>query len=414
MRTLSKLLLGAVLALLLTVLLALALALEGAPRVAPRADVSPADVDRAVSLARLHDPRRTPPGQLRRVPLRERDIDLLAHHAARRWLGADTSVQLEPGLLILKASVAAPRGYWLNVELGLRQTTALPEVARLRVGRLPLPAALAMPMLRAVAARHGVQADALLAIDSIERVTITRDRLMVSYRIGRDTASRLRAALVAPADQQRLLAYAERLTLLTKGIAGGEASLARLLPPLFALAAERSAAGGDAVEENRAALLTLTFFANHRPLGLVVPEARTWPQARPLSVTLRQRQDLPLHFLVSAVIAAEAGTPLADAVGLWKELADARHGGSGFSFSDLAADRAGTRLGELAVHDPARLQARLAAGATEADFMPEVGDLPEFLPEAEFAARYGGVGGAAYRRVLDDIEARVDALAVFR
>lgn len=402
------------LALPLTVLLALALALEGAPRVAPREDVSLADVDRAVSLARLHDPRRTPPGQLRRVPLRERDIDLLVHHAARRWLGANTSVQLEPGLLILKASVAAPLGYWLNVELALRQTTALPEVDRLRAGRLPLPTALAMPLLRAVAARHGVQADALLAVDSIERVTIGRDRLMVSYRIGRDTASRLRAALVAPADQQRLLAYAERLAVLSQGIAGDEASLAQLMPPLFALAAERSAAGGNAVEENRAALLTLAFFANQRPLGLMVAAAGSWPQPRPLSVTLKQRQDLLLHFLVSAVIAAEAGTPLADAVGLWKELADARHGGSGFSFNDLAADRAGTRLGELAVRDPARLQARLAAGVTEDDFMPEVADLPEFLPEAEFARRYGGVGGIAYKRMLDDIEARVDALTVFR
>jgi hypothetical protein len=146
----------------------------------------------------------------------------------------------------------------------------------------------------------------------------------------------------------------------------------------------------------------------------MVPAASTWPKPRPLSVTLQQRQDFPLHFLISAVIAAEAGTPLADAVGLWKELADARHGGSGFSFNDLAVDRAGTRFGERAVREPARLQARIAAGATEADFMPEVSDLPEFLPEAEFVSRYGGVGGAAYKRMVADIEARVDLLPVWK
>ena len=414
MRTLSKRLLGAVLVLLLAVLLALALAVERTPRVALRDDVSPADVDRAVSMARLHDPRGVPTGQLRWVRLRERDIDLLAYQAARRWLAANTRVRLEPGRLLVQASFAAPLGYWLNIELGLRQTAARPEVDRLRVGRLPLPAAVAMPWLRAVAARHGVQADALLAVDWIERVTIDRGQVMVSYRIGPDTANRLRAALVAPADQQRLRAYTERLAVLTQGIEGDEVSLAQLLPPLFALAAERSAAGGDAVAENRAALLTLTFFANQRPLGLMVPAAVSWPKPRPLSVTLRQRHDFPLHFLISAVIAAEAGTPLADAVGLWKELADARHGGSGFSFNDLAVDRAGTRFGERAVRDAARLQARIAAGATEADFMPEVSDLPEFLPEAEFASRYGGVGGAAYRRMLADIEARVDLLPLWK
>jgi len=88
MRTLSKRLLGAVLALLLAALLALALAVERTPRVAPRDDVSPADVDRAVSMARLHDPRGVPTGQLRWVRLRERDIDLLAYQAARRWLAS--------------------------------------------------------------------------------------------------------------------------------------------------------------------------------------------------------------------------------------------------------------------------------------------------------------------------------------
>jgi hypothetical protein len=414
MRTLSKWLLGAMLALLLAALLALALAVEGTPRVALRDDVSPADVDRAVAMVRLHDPRQAPPGQLRWAQLSERDVDLLVDHAARRWLAANTRVRLQPGLLLVQASFAAPLGRWLNIELGLRQTTALPEVDRLRIGRLPLPAALAMPLLRAFAARHGVRADALLAVDWIERVTIARGQVMVSYRVGPDTANRLRAALVAPADEQRLRAYTERLAALTQGVQGVEVSVALMLSPLLALAAERSAAGGDAVEENRAALMTLTFFANHRPLGLMVPAAYTWPRPRPLYVTLQRRYDFPLHFLISAIIAAEAGTPLADAVGLWKELADARRGGSGFSFNDLAADRAGTRFGELAVRDPARLQARIAAGATEADFMPEVSDLPESLPEAEFVARYGGVGAAAYNRVLADIEARGAARPVFQ
>jgi hypothetical protein len=406
--------LGVALALLVAALLALALAVEGAPRVPPRDDVSPADVDRAVALARLHDPRGAPPGQLRSVPLGERDIDLLVYQAAHRWLAANTRVRLESGLLLLQASFAAPLGRWLNVELALRQTAALPAIERLRVGRLPLPPALAMPLLRSLAALHDAPADALLAVDWVERVSMARGRMIVSYRIGPDTANRLRAALVAPAGQQRLRAYNERLAAVTPEVEGDEVSLASLLSPLFALAAERSAAGGDAVAENRAALLTLTFFANHRPLGLMVPVAYTWPQPRPLSVTLQRRQDFPLHFLISAVIAAETGTPLADAVGLWKELDDARRGGSGFSFNDLAADRAGTRFGELAVRDPARLQARIAAGAIEADFMPDTRDLPEFLPEAEFVARYGGVGGAAYKRVLADIEARLDALPVFQ
>ncbi len=269
-------------------------------------------------------------------------------------------------------------------------------------------------MLLAAAARYVEQADALLAVDWIERVSLDAGQLSVTYRIGPDTVTRLRAALVAPLDQERLRVYTERLAALAQRVEGYEVSVATLLQPLFALAAERSAAGGDAVAENRAALLTLTFFANHRSLGLMLPAAYTWPQPRPLHLTLQRRYDFPLHFLISAVIAAESDTPLADAVGVWKELADARRGGSGFSFNDLAADRAGARFGELAVRDPLLLQTRLAAGASEADFMPDARDLPEFLPEAEFIARYGGVGGAAYQRLRADIEARVDALPLLR
>jgi hypothetical protein len=410
----SKWLWRGALALALGAVLLLLLAVQGTPQVPPRADVTPADVDRAMNMLRAYDPRRAPPGRLHRLPLRERDVDLLVDHAARRWLDANTRVQLLPGLLLLQASFAAPLGRWLNVDVVLRQTAALPEIDRLRIGRLPLPPVLALPLLRVLAARHGLQTDALLDADWIERVTLHRGQMSLSYRLRPDTAQRLRSAFVAPAEQRRLRAYAERLAGVARRVEGDTAALHQLLTPLLALAAERTAAGGDAVEENRAALLTLSFFATHRPLGLLVPTAYDWPRARPLLLTLQQREDFALHFLLSAVIAAQAGTPLADAVGLWKEIADARSGGSGFSFNDLAADRAGTRFGELAVREPARLQSRIAAAADERELMPDASDLPEFLSQADFTARYGGVGGAGYNRLVAEIEARVAALPMYR
>jgi hypothetical protein len=400
--------------LVLVAALALTLAVEREPRVPRRDQVSPADVDRAVAVLRQSDPRRSPPGQLRVLSLSERDLDLLVQHGARHLLGVDARVQLQPGRLRAQASIAAPWGLWLNVELVLRQSTAAPEVERLRVGRLPLPAALALPVVRSIAAWRGLQPDAMLAMKWIESVAIGSDAVAVIYRIDPDTLSRLRAALVAPQDQQRLRAYQERLAELTRDGAGQTHSVAALLSPLFALAAERTAQGGDAAAENRAALLTLTFYANHRPLGMWVPAAYQWARPMPAFVQLQQRQDFAQHFLISAVIAAEAGTPLADAVGLWKELADARSGGSGFSFNDLAADRAGTRFGDLAVGDAARLQQRIAAGLSDADLLPQVSDLPEHLSEAVFVARFGGVGGAGYQRLLATIESRIDALPVFQ
>ncbi|MCW5623993.1 MAG: hypothetical protein KIT73_04650 [Burkholderiales bacterium] len=92
-------------------------------------------------------------------------------------------------------------------------------------------------------------------------------------------------------------------------------------------------------------------------------------------------------------------------------------GGSGFSFNDLAADRAGTRLGERASIDTAsarKLQQTLTAGLLETDIMPATADLPEFMQAAEFKRRYGGVGAPEYERMRADIERRIAALPLYR
>lgn len=415
MRTWIHALAGTLLALLLAAALAWGLAVDDEPTVDARDDVTAADVDRAVALARRHDPRRALPGQLRRVLLGERDVDLLVAQAAQRALGARTRVRLHAGRLELHASLALPAGRWLNADVALRQGDGLPQVERLRIGRLPLPPALALPLLRWAATQRGVPADALQLVEWIDQVTLAPGHVAVAYRIDRDSVRRLRAALVAPADRERLQAHHAHLAARVRDLPGRTLSLSTLMRAQFALAAVRSRAGGDddAAAENRAALLALALYANHRSPALLVPEASAWPAARPLAVTLRERHDLALHFIVSAVIAAEAGTPLADAVGLWKELDDTRRGGSGFSFADLAADRAGTRLGEAAVRDARRLQLALAE-AVEGDFMPDVAALPEFLSAREFAARFGGVGAAAYERQAAEIESRIDALPVWR
>lgn len=417
MRFLRRLLIGLFALLVLGSVVAVFLALDGAPRLPARTDVTPADIERAVTLARHHDPRRGPPGRTRWLMLTERDLDLLLRQALQRGLAGEPArsrVRLQPGLMSLEASLPAPAGLWLNLTLGLEQTATVPAVAQLRLGQLPLPPQLAMPLLRAAAARRGVQADALLALVDLERVVLLQGRVMASYKASPQALQQLRAAVMPAEAQQRLQAHAARLAELTRGWHGEVASIAELLQPLLQLAAQRSADGGDAAAEHRAALLAMALYA----LGPAVadwapPQIRT-PAARTLGVNLQMRPDLALHFIVSAVIAAESGTPLADAVGTWKELADARRGGSGFSFADLLADRAGTRFGAMAVRAPAQLQARTAAGLADGQLLPGIDGLPEQLPEDAYNARYGGPLGAGHQRLLAEIEARLDALPLYR
>jgi len=416
MRIWRKVLVGLLALLVLGSGVAVWLAVDTAPRVAARDDVTPADIDRAMVLARHHDPRKGRPGRTRWLMLTERDLDLLLQQAARRGLlaQAQARVQLQPGLLTLQASLPAPRALWLNIELVLQQTATVPEVAGLRLGRLPLPPGLALPLLRRAAASRGLEADALLALVDLERVVMLKGRVMASYKAGPQALQQLRAMVLPADDQQRLLAHRTRLAAFSHTWQLETASLADLLPPLLALARERAAGAGDAAAEYRAALLALTLHALGTQAADWAPAATRGPPARPLPVHLQGRNDLALHFLVSALIAAEAGTPLADAVGAWKEMADARRGGSGFSYADLLADRAGARFGDLAVRVPARLQARAPAGLTDDQLMPPVDGLPEQLPEDAHLARYGGLQGEGHQRLLADIEARLDTLPLYR
>lgn len=217
-----------------------------------------------------------------------------------------------------------------------------------------------------------------------------------------------------PAEVERLRVYHDGIVDAVAGIPA-RASLAELVRPLMALAAARSAERGP-VDEGRAAVVALAFYVNGKPLSALAPEARDWPRAEPRRLMLHGRRDLAQHFTISAALAATAGAPVADLIGLYKEIDDARRG-SGFSFVDLAADRAGAAFGRAATLDDAsarQLQARAGVAFVEADMVPPIDGLPENLSEREFTSRYRGGGELAYRALVEEIERRIDALALYR
>ncbi|MFG6414374.1 hypothetical protein ACG02S_10755 [Roseateles sp. DC23W] len=398
-------------------LVALALAVQASPRWPGPAAVSALDIARARSFLQRNDPRRPATGPLRTLVATEREANLMLSQLSRRLApGASAQLMLAGGSAILQASMPVPHSpvaAWLNISVTLHETPGLPTLDDLRVGRLPVPAWVAERLLPHLLERLHATPEGALALDMVRRVRLTPTRVEVIYEWGDDGLQRLLGTLLPPAEQARLTAYAQALAGALQAHAaaggGGAVPLARLLPPLFTLASQRSAGGADALAENRAALLTLALQATGRRMADLVPAIQAAPLPQPVSVTLAGRDDFAQHFLISAVVALEGGGPLADAIGVYKEVADLRDG-SGFSFNDIAADRAGTRFGLLARRDPRTLQDRLARGAPESDFMPDVADLPEFLGRKDFLATYGGVDAPPYRRMLADIDRRLDAL----
>lgn len=398
--------------------------LQREPSVNMTERIDQTDIARVLSIVRQHDPRRAVPGSLDTVVLHERDIDVLLNHLAYRRLGVPTRVTLTRKLAHIDGSLHLPAnalteavGRWVNVRATLRESGGLPEVVSLSVGGLPLPSFLAVPLAHQTAEALGLGTEVEVVVGMLRQMNFFQRQLVFSYVLGRDSAERLVAAVVPPAEQARYKAYSDRLVSLAEAAARqpGRAgsSLASWIGPMFELARQRSAAGGDAAAENRAAIVVLTLYANGHSLDRLLPAARDWQRPRPQRLTLAGRDDSPLHLLISAALVVESSGMLSKAVGLYKEVADSRSG-SGFSFNDLAADRAGTRLGELAVQQPERLQAALAGMVQETDFMPYAADLPDGLPESEFKRRFGAIGSPSYAAMLGEIDRRVSALPALR
>jgi hypothetical protein len=407
-------------ALLLGLALALLLALQRSPQVAEQRAVSFGDVGRAVAILRQHDPRYQRPGALRAVQLAARDVELLLNHAAHRALRARVRVGIEAGTARAEASAPLPAGWWLNVRAQWREEGGQLRMESLRLGHLPLPAAVGAPLLRWAARRQGLGEEAELLLSMVQRVTLAPGLVVLTYRWDAAAPERMLSGLVPPEEQQRLGDYTRHLHAVLQGRAPGQPlAVGELLAALVSLAQARAAtppAAGDAVDpvlELRAAMLVATTYATGRHLRKWLPAARHWPEPQRLRVQLDGREDLALHFLISALIAIDGTSPLSKAVGVYKEVADAR-GGSGFSFNDLAADRAGTRLGELVLARAPEVIQRLVTPQPDTALMPAWRDLPEFLSEPEFVRRFGGVGGAGYTAQLAEIDRRIAALELLR
>lgn len=391
-------------------------AVQDEPLVARTAEITPANIERARRILARHDPRQARPNALRTITIEQEDLDLAANYGARRYAQGAAEVRLRQGGATVRATLTLPpnpAGRYLNLATEWRDTPGLPQLQRLEVGRVHVPRWAADWLLRRGVAwlqgdtRYHAAADAVRSVQTGEGIV----QVIYEWK-----PEQLRAALVPAAEQERLLAYQARLAEFTRhaGTITQRLTVAELLQPLFELAVQRSAGGAVAAEESRAALVVLAFYINGKGLEALVPAAATQgPRAAARRITLAGRRDLAQHFSISAALAATAGSPLSDAVGLYKEIEDSR-GGSGFSFIDLAADRAGTRFGELATGKAPALQQRAAAGLRENDFMPLVRDLPEFLQQAEFQRRFGDTKSAAYLGLARDIERRIATLPLYR
>jgi hypothetical protein len=408
-------------------------AIEKKPLEFEGAQVTSAEKRRLVQMIREKNALKLQPGEIRTLNLPEHDLDVLIS-----WVvsigskGQKAKIELETEAAMLKLSsgfrVPGVGHHYLNLRLGsnlaVDQGHLTLHLTQLTLGRINISgwARDVVSSIMGSTIRRNRRTKPFLK--SIERLSIAPTALRMAY--GRvELPEDFLTDLATPGTAQEVIestrAQIQNLLASANSLPHGEARFGGCLETTFALAQSRSVQSDPALE-NRGAIFALGIVLGHSRLARFigpVADNQIIHQTRQAlgQVTIRERRDWTLHFLVSAALALLSTETVSDAVGLLKEELDAGAGGSGFSFPDLLADKAGTTFALAATRDvgAARaMQDRLAQGFQVNAFFPPGADLPEGIPDAEFQAHYGGVGGERYRQIIVEIEGRIANCDAYR
>lgn len=369
----------------------------------------------------LHEGSKTKPDEIGIIELNEADLNLAGNYLLNRYSKSAADLDFKNDELRFKVTMTLPEnrlGKYLNISfrLGNVEGNDLPVITKFKTGKLLLPAKLAAFVIDAVIQHSSLNEYFILATRPLKAVKIDAEKLTITYYPNKDTLIQARNFLTHTGDSTTLNIYQQKLAdIVAKHDPEWRLSLADLLRPLFELAYQRSTLE-TAIDENRVVISAINDYVNKNENKklLAMPESAP-ATGQQYAAFLYKRMDLAQHFIGSAALTASVNKQAAQIAGEEKELSDA-HGGSGFSFIDLAADKAGTRFGEMATSSPesARKMQKAMSGIKDySDFMPDPRDLPEHMNEADFKQRFESVNSPVYQEVLKQIDARISAAPIY-
>lgn len=371
--------------------------------------ISPASVAQAKHLVAANDPRRQQAGEIRTVAVPAALIDEGINYVAGRYLHARGAFALTDDAGEVRITFALPGRRFLNLRALAHGIEGKLRIVDARLGSIPVPTTFVEFAIARTVSALGFDREWRLAENAIQHISFNQDHATVSvtYTWEPGILDRARAVALSPEEIARLREARLALAALFAHRAPG--SRIRLSEVLMATLP----VSGDPIKQGRASLLVLSSYLADKDLAALVPAARNWPRVHWVNITLAGRHDLAQHFVISAALAAWAGEPVADAIGLYKELEDAHHG-SGFSFIDLTADRAGTRFGETLLRKPEGLLETIKKELSDEQLLPVVNDLPEDLHEPEFKRRFENHESPQFKAMAHEIERRLDTLPLYR
>ena len=363
----------------------------------------------------------------RNLVLSESDVNLLLGYTLSKglnlsWLSGE--IEFKAGSANGFITVRLPDndiGHYVNFSLAFEERPGLPELTSCSIGKIKFPHIIlskVLPLAHQLLLNIPDYTVFWKHTETIEQASFKERAVIVQYQLSRKSVEQLkqtgRELLFSDAEQERLLFYHNRLAELTSNCRYQKNAVIDLLKGIIQTAANQSRISKAPVLENRTALQAMGLYAAGQPLSYILNRKHLGriKTVAPCRMVFHHRSDLAKHFLVSAALSASAGSQSANFIGIFKEVEDASFaGGSGFSFADIAADKAGVRFGELATRSNAAAEAfqkKVRTIDSTADIMVSIQDLPEGLMEISFKSKYTDIDSKAYARTEAEIEHRLD------
>ena len=324
---------------------------------------------------------------------------------------------------------------FLNIDLTLITSQTGLALDTAYIGGLPIPGNWLIALVELLSNTYINKEFGTSLLTIVSEVNISPSRLQINIQMPDDlnnNSQSTKASLLALRDQLALFGDVENIRFYHQSLLDfidndvKDKSLTVYIAYMFSVAKKRSTllTAPTAVAENKAALTALVLYFCTDKFELLIGNVSNYSSKQTLqrlalqrSVTLRSRVDIQKHFIYSVALQLFGNSNASDAIGELKEFLDANKGGSGFSFADLMADRAGTRLAMISTHtnkSALLVQERLAKINSESAIIPRLVGLPEGINQQAFEKHYQNITSTNYISMLSHIDAQLLQIPLYQ
>jgi hypothetical protein len=352
---------------------------------------------------------------LKTASINQKDLNIAISYILNHFVENTSMVAILDDRILFQIAIFVPENPWgrfLDFHFVLKQNGDKIMIKSFKIGEISIPDPAANVLIPFIIHHTALNQYWLTATQYIKSVRITPQSLEVSY-LGELVEAAKQLAIRKHSKYPNLYLYQQQINnIVLQHDPTWRLSLSELLQPLFLTAYHRSTEQ-TAIQENQAVIIAIASYIYKNDLRGFLPVGLIY--SKEYLVFAYKRNDIPQHFIASALLTAVDSSLLSQQVGVDKEVGDSQHG-SGFSFIDLTADRAGTRFGQQAIASPKqalKLQEVMSQIHDYTAVIPNIDGLPEHMDEDSFKQKYGSVTSPAYLEMIKLIDDRIAALPVY-